>query len=197
MNNIHRNNYIQNFKYTEEYDNWLIENYKNYTIKELIEMSIKKFGVSPTLKSMTTRVSNKYLNLKKEESRLFLGKKIGHEIVRKNAVYVKVAQNKTIDDNGKAICYSRAMNYRRKANVMYEKYHKVKLNDKEHYVVCIDRDIYNFEKDNLMLLNKKEFQIYTAKKIAYDVKGATLNKLLLNVSKLEYIIKENRKEDEK
>lgn len=197
INNIHRNNYVKNFNYTKEYDDWLKENYNNYTIKELMKLSINKFGVSPTLRSITTRVSNKYLKLKKEEPRLFLGNNIGHEFVRKNAVYIKVSTNKTIDEKGDKIHYSRTINYRRKANVEYEKHYNVKLDDKIHYVVCIDRNIHNFAKENLMLLNKEEFQSYTAKKMHYEFSNNNLNKLLLDVVKLECIIKNERKENEK
>lgn len=197
INDIHRNNYVENFNYNEEYDDWLKENYSSYTIKELMELSIKKFGVSPTLKSIETRVGNKYLKLKKEEPRLFLGNKIGHEFVRKNAVYIKVSTNKTIDEKGNKISYSKTMNYRRKANVEYEKHYNVKLDDKIHYVVCIDRNIHNFAKENLMLLNKEEFMMYNGKKTNFEFRNNKLNKLLLDVVKLEHIIKNERKENEK
>jgi hypothetical protein len=71
---------------------------------------------------------------------------IGHEKLFDNVWYVKVKCDKHKLHKG---------NYMKKSRYMYEKYHNVKLKDDE-YVIHLDCDGDNFDKDNLYLINKNE-----------------------------------------
>lgn len=192
-------NCVKHNEYTEEFKEWLKENYNNYTYQELIIMAEKKFNLTFASEKTLNNYATKYMKILKQTNTHFfsnerLSKPIGYEKVIKNAVYIKVKNDIHFDGTKKP---SYRKNYRRKANVEYEKHYNVKLDDKIHYVVCIDRNIHNFAKENLMLLNKEEFQSYTAKKMHYEFSNNNLNKLLLDVVKLEHIIKKERKENEK
>lgn len=194
-NNIYRSDKIERNVYTEEFNEWIKENVNKYSYEEIAKIAKEQFNINSNDKAIRSH-TNKILKITKKDNGQFTTEKnskpLGHEFVRKNAVYIKVKHD-IPEDNTKSKYYKR--NYRRKANVMYEQYHNVKLDDKIHYVVCIDRNIHNFDKDNLMLLNKKEFNMYIGKKLNYEFSDQKLNKLLLEIVKLEYIVKEGRKED--
>lgn len=178
--NIKRSDFKRNV-YTNEFYEWLFNNYNNYTNKEISTIIKEKFNVDLNADGIQALLKRK--GYSKENDGKFKEHELGHEILRKGIPYIKVKKYtcKNIDI------------YRRKANVIYEQYHNVELK-KDDIVLNLDGDPFNFDKDNLILLSKYEFQVYHIKSQHNEVNNIYIKKLLLNIVKLENIIKNEGKE---
>ena len=176
--NIKRSDLKRN-KYTKEFKEWLFANYNNYTNKEISVLVKDKFNVDLSADSVQALLKRN--GFSKDNDGKYKEHELGHEILRKGIPYIKVKNYtcKNVD------------NYRRKANIMYEKYHNVKLK-KDDIVINLDGDPFNFDKDNLVLLSKYEFQVYHIKSQHNEVSNINIKKLLLNIVRLESILKENK-----
>lgn len=110
---------------------------------------------------------------------------IGYEVFNKNAWYVKVAYNK-IEHNKNRLC----INYRRKANVMYEKYNNVKIDDKKQIVFMLNGDKNDFSKENLISVDKDVNKSYNSKYKSSnnEFQNVKLKKLALMNIQLKHII---------
>ena len=111
---------------------------------------------------------------------------VGYEKKDRDTWLVKI--EKTKFEKGKRVATRQG--YRPKANILYEQYHNIKVNDKTHCIVHLDRNNDNFEKDNLVLVEKKVRKHFIAKSITYD--SPKLTKTLLAISQLECILKERK-----
>lgn len=173
--NIKRSDLKRN-TYTNEFYEWLFNNYNNYLNKELSILIKEKFNVDLNEDGIQALLKRK--GYSKENDGKFKEHELGHEVLRKGIPYVKVKKYtcKNID------------NYRRKANIMYEQYHNIELK-KDDIVINLDGDPFNFDKDNLVLLSRKEFQVYHIKSQHNEVSNINIKKLLLNIVKLESIMK--------
>ena len=175
---IRRNGYKEIID-NKEYDEWLKQNYNNYPTQEIVKIAKEKFGVDTTFGAIQSKLNR--LGLKKEDRYKFFSKPIGDEYTYRQSVYVKVKHDK------KAKQFQ--LNYRRKANVMYEKYYNTKIEDKKHIVVCIDQNINNFEKENLLLLTRDEYNRWRSKKQFYEFNDKKHNEVFLNLVRLETLVK--------
>ena len=111
---------------------------------------------------------------------------IGHEKNYGGEIYVKVTNfpaHKNANGN-----LDEVYNYRRKTHVLYEKYHNVKINDETHIVIHLDKNKRNFEKDNLYLISRNAYNIYSGTKFSNETLETKLN--ALKVSEIKELIKE-------
>lgn len=188
------NSVLQNYKikrsdlkhneYTKEFNDWLINNYNNYINEELVVMIKEKFNIDLSVSGIQSLMNRR--GLFKENNGRFKEHELGFEIIRKGIPYIKVKKDPYISDD-----YFH--NYRRKANVIYEQYHNVKLK-KDDIVLNLDGNPFNFDKENLILLSRNEFQVYHIKSQYNEISNINIKKLLLNIVKLESIIKNEGKE---
>lgn len=81
------------------------------------------------------------------------------------------------------------VSYRRKSNIMYEKYHNVKVDDENEIVIHLDNNRNNFDKENLYKLSRKAYKIYNTSRYNNQTLQTKLN--ALKVSEILQIIKEN------
>lgn len=176
--NIKRSDLKRNV-YTNEFLEWLFNNYNNYTNKEISILIKEKFNIDSSEDSIQALLKRK--GFSKENDGKFKEHELGHEVLRKGIPYIKVK---------KYTCKSEDT-YRRKANILYEQYHNVELK-KDDIVINLDGNPFNFDKDNLVLLSKYEFQVYHIKSQHNEVSNINIKKLLLNIVKLENILKENK-----
>lgn len=173
--NIKRSDLKRNV-YTNEFYEWLINNYNKYINKELSILIKEKFDVNLSEDGIQALLKRK--GFSKENDGKFKEHKLGHEILRKGIPYIKVKKYKCKNED----------TYRRKANVIYEQYHNVELK-KDDIVLNLDGDAFNFDKDNLVLLSRNEFQVYHIKSQHNEISNINIKKLLLNIVKLESIMK--------
>lgn len=111
---------------------------------------------------------------------------IGHEKKVGNQWYVKVSDSPQFIQKG---CReNQTHNYRRKANVLYEKYYNVKVDDETQIVIHIDENINNFEKENLYLISKKAERILVGSKYKNEDTQTRLN--AIKVSEILALTKE-------
>ena len=169
---------------------WTKENYKKYSDRESFTKEFEeKFNRELNLSNFTNlfyvKLKINFGNVKNTKVYNFYKSKlfpIGHEMKIHGKIWVK------INDIPRA---RETINYRPKSHIKYEEYFNVKVDDKTQRVVQINEDINDFSKENLMLLEINEFKTYNCKRTYYPIK---LNKYLLNMIKLEYIIKNEGKE---
>lgn len=172
--------------FNDEELEWTKENYMNYDTRESFSKAFEdKFGSELNLSRFTNlfykklKINLGYIEEKKGYNNFNSIKfPIGHEMKIHNKTWVKVQSIPKARET---------MNYRPKAHLKYEEHYNVKINDKEQRVVNINGDVEDYSKDNLMLLSLEEFKTYTGKKNWYP--SNRFNKYLLNVVKLEYIVK--------
>lgn len=74
--------------------------------------------------------------------------------------------------------------WRRLTNVKYEEYYNCKVDDTNFIVVQLDKNIENFEKSNLLLVNKKTLASYCAKYAKLEFKNILARKIAYNVIEL-------------
>lgn len=74
---------------------------------------------------------------------------------------------------------------------MYEKYHNIELKDDEA-IIFADRNKENFEKDNLVKVNRKELLYLNKSGLIFEDKDLTKSGVV--VSKMEIAIDERKKD---
>jgi hypothetical protein len=142
--------------YTEEELSWVMANYKKYNSrKDFTKAYETKFNCVLNLgrfdhlfySLLNIRLNSVY-DPYERKTRDF---PIGHEMKIHNIWFVKVSAIKGARER---------VNYRSKAHILYEQYHNVKVNDKTHIVVHLDKNFDNFDKDNLYLISRKVYQSF-------------------------------------
>ena len=125
-------------KYSEEFNNFLEEQAKNYNISELIEISKEKFGYEISKKAMCKLLYRRKLRHRDYNEKLATSpsekKPIGTEWLRKDGmVLIKIGEPSV---------------WTYKQRYIYEKHHG-KL-PKGYKVIFLDQDRTNFDINNLM-----------------------------------------------
>lgn len=188
--NLIRNNIEKNY-YTEEEIKWFENNYQNYLIKECFDIDLftkdfkEKFN-----KNMSYHQTINFIYLK-TNARFGRNKKlikpkaqlpIGTERKIDNIWYVKVDNKK--DKYG----YSRKnSNWKQKSRYLYEKYYNCELATNDH-ILHLDGNYENFDKENLIRLDEKEFMMYIGNKFS-KLDNIDLKKCAILYSKIEAKIK--------
>ena len=126
-------------KYTEEFEIFVKENISKYTKEDFILLLEKKFKLKISknaLKSYIRKhnIKDRYIDFKKNMVRSTPKHPIGAERMTKDGILIKVAQPNV---------------WKRKARVMYEKYHNCKLNAND-YILFLNQDRNDFSKENLI-----------------------------------------------
>lgn len=178
---IRRNGYREIIN-NKEYDEWIKENYDKYSTKEMVELVKDMFGIDTSLSAIQNKINR--FGLKRTDKYKFHAKELGHEYTYRQSVYIKVKHDKRAKQS--------QLNYRRKANVMYEQYHNTKIDDKTHIVVCVDQNINNFEKENLLLLTIDEYNRWRSKKQFYEFNDKQHHEAFLNLVRLETLVKKGK-----
>jgi hypothetical protein len=173
-------------KLSKEEEQWIMDNYKKYQNQEnynyLLEKDFKsQFNWSPS--------PNNFKNIFK---RLGLNKPIhyisstslGHTKRIQNIWYIKVSNDIPKSNKRKAERY----NYRRKAHVLYEQYHNIKIDDNKQLVLHLDNNLNNFSKDNLYLISRKAFEIYHGSNYNNQSLDTKINALTL--SEIQALLKD-------
>lgn len=189
---IKSDNYKDRFIYTQEVKDFIKENIDNYSYEQLVEILQEKYNYNKDRNSFN-KWCNDNLKLRKKEKTKFLPRvDLGHEkVTQTGAIYVKVSNEMRHRKD------SWTANYRRKTNIMYEKYHNVTVDDESQIVIQLDDNNNNFEKDNLYLISKKAYNrylgFYNGAFSEHYFETARLKKLHLMSLELEEIVKEERK----
>ena len=191
-NGIYDINHKYPKKYTQEENEWIINNYEKYIESSGIFSSLKfvkdfneKFNADIRLKDLPNKFRT--LGMKKPKSLGYYDRyPIGYEMKYGSDMTWLVKVSNNIRDYGK---YSITLNYRKKAHVLYEKYHNVKVDDENEIVIHLDNNKNNFEKENLYKLSRKAYKIYNASRYNNQSLQTKLN--ALKVSEILQIIKEN------
>ena len=132
-------------KYTEEFEIFVKENISKYTKEDFILLLEKKFKLKISknaLKSYIRKhnIKDRYIDFKKNMVRSTPKHPIGAERMTKDGILIKVAQPNV---------------WKRKARVMYEKYHNCKLNASD-YILFLNQDRNDFSKENLIKSSNRE-----------------------------------------
>lgn len=178
-------------KLNKEQKHWLLNNYKNYIgdnhyyTNKLCNDFKNKYNIE-----ITHEYVYQFLELNGEHKPYsnpnHFVYPIGNEKLIGNQWYVKVSDKpQFIKENCRE---NQRHNYRRKANVLYEQYHNVKVDDETQIVIHIDENINNFEKDNLYLLSKKAERILVGSKYKNEDTKTRLN--AIKVSEILALTKE-------
>lgn len=177
-------------KYTKEEEQWLINNYINYIEDEIfiINKLTKDFNTKFNTNIKTSYISNKLKTLKIDRPKAYSFYErtpIGHEWTykRDNIVYIKVSRKPCKPTDNPIV-----LNYRKKAHVMYEQYHNIKINDNDQIVIHLDNNKFNFDKNNLYLINRKAYRSYLSSGYNNQTLETKLN--ALKVSEIQQLIKE-------
>ena len=132
-------------KYDKEFEYFVRENISKYTKKNFINLLEKRYKIKMSknaLKSYIRRhnIKGRYIDFKKNMVRGTQKHPIGAERMTKDGILIKVAQPNV---------------WRRKARVMYEKYHNCKLTD-DDYILFLNQDRNDFSKENLFKSTNNE-----------------------------------------
>lgn len=127
--------------FSDESNEWLKENHLNYHFKELTMLFNQKFGTSWTEGQIARHCAHDLdLRAKQEDKKCYkpgASRPIGSERVdKKGFIEIKTAENKWV----------------LKHRYLWEKYHNKKIPD-NHYVIFMDGDKRNFDKENLVCLS--------------------------------------------
>ena len=167
-------------KYTKEFEDFIKENAGKHTKEELRLLLQDKFNINITKDALRRYINrhniNKCIDYIQNNKRKVLSYPIGAEKTTKDGVFVKVEQPDK---------------WRRKSRIMYEKYHNCKLTDDE-YIVFLNRNIYDFSKDNLIKSSRKEIAYLHNKKMFS--KNPKLTKLGITTAKLMIKVKEKEQQ---
>lgn len=197
--------------WTDDMVDFLRKNYPYYPNKELAEMIKEKFGVEVTDEKVKSAKSNFkigdkiYLN----KGRFYKGanpwnkgrtmseetrEKVKRTWFKKGnvAVNTKPLGSTRINTDGyKVIKLAKSGQWKLYSRYMYEKYHNVKLKDDEA-IIFADRNKENFNKDNLVKVNRKELFYLNKGGLIFEDKDLTKSGVV--VSKMEIAIDERRKD---
>lgn len=198
-------------RWTDDMVDFLRENYPYYPNKELAEMIEEKFGVAVTEEKVKSAKSNFNIGDKvyPNKGRFYKGmtpwnkgkplreetrKKLEPTWFKKGnvAVNTKPLGSTRINTDGyKVIKLAKSGQWKLYSRYMYEKYHDVKLKDDEA-IIFADRNKKNFDKDNLVKVNRKELFYLNKSGLIFEDKDLTKSGVV--VSKMEIAIDERRKD---
>lgn len=193
---INNPKYLKKHYFNSDELTWIknnIDNYigdKHFYTDRFCKDFEKKFGFSLDRRTLWSKLNYHGIKKPKSNPNHFMYP-IGNEKKWGNYTYVKV------DDRAQTFEFgtreNQLHNYRRKTNLMYEKYHNIKLNDDEDIVIQLDENPNNYSKENLYLINKKALHIYVGSKYKNENLETKLN--ALKVSEIYALIKEMEKNE--
>lgn len=197
--------------WTDDMVDFLRENYPYYPNKELVAMIEEKFGVAVTEEKVKSAKSNFNLGHKvyPNKGRFYKGaipwnkgktmseetrKKLERTWFKKGnvAVNTKPLGSTRINTDGyKVIKLAKSGQWKLYSRYMYEKYHNVELKDDEA-IIFADRNKENFDKDNLVKVNRKELLYLNKGGLIFEDKDLTKSGVV--ISKMEIAIDARRKD---
>lgn len=170
--------------YTNEEKEWILNNLNNYSLIEDIYNAFKeKFNLDISLRSFRFLTSKMNILFTEEGYKRSNALKIGTEKIYEGVIYIKVRDDLV-----------HKANYQIKSRYMYEQYHNVKL-EKNQFVVFLDGDNTNFDKDNLFLVSHNGYA--TMPHEWRDCDNPKLKKIMLLQSEAKCLIKQAKLEKEK
>lgn len=197
--------------WTEDMVDFLRKNYPHYTNDELVGMMKEKFNVTVTRAKLknakaTYNFKNKAFpnqgcfqkgmtpwnkgRTMSEETR----EKVKRTWFKKGnvAVNTKPLGSTRINADGyKAIKLTKSGKWKLYSRYMYEKYHGVKLTC-DDVIIFADRNPKNFEKDNLIKVNRRELLYLNQRGLIFEDKDLTKSGVV--ISKMEIAIDERKKD---
>ena len=174
--------------YSEEEKEWVKNNYKNYVIDGTFKTSRfindykERFDYEPIVKDLKSTF--KRMGLEKPRAIPTLERyPLGFEKEYAEQTYVKVDDRYITEElrNQKGFIRE-TFNYRKKTNVMYEKYHNVNVDDENQVVIQLDGDKNNYSKENLYLIDQKAYRTYLSSRYKNETLETKL--LALKVSEI-------------
>lgn len=197
--------------WTDDMVDFLRKNYPHYTNGQLVEMIKEKFGVTVTrvkLKNAkaTYNFKNKVLRnqgcFQKGMTPWNKGRTMSEETREKVkrtwfkkgnvAVNTKPLGSTRINTDGyKVIKLAKSGQWKLYSRYMYEKYHGVELTG-DDVIIFADRNPKNFEKDNLIKVNRRELLYLNQRGLIFENKDLTKSGVV--ISKMEIAIDERKKD---
>lgn len=192
-----------NYRYSEEQKQWIKDNYKNYILeyeydKErfLIDFERKfnhkilKRDVIKLIRYITKddnfKFNPKIINSKRKHKQTPI---LSETTNYNNDIYVKIKDDSFIKNR-----FELGGNYRKKANIMYEEYHNVKVDDEKDCIIFLNGNKNDFSKDNLYLVSKDINTIYKRKYNCQKIfiTNEQINRIALMTIQLENILKQRK-----
>lgn len=138
-------------KYTKEQTDWIINNHINYNenytfnLNKFTEDFNKEFNTNKNKYHLSAKI--RLMGIKKPKA---VRTNIGHSMKIHGQWSIKVD-----DIPSKGI-----LNYRKKANVLYEQYHNTQVDDLTETVIHLNNDVNDFNKDNLYKISLNAYRRY-------------------------------------
>lgn len=184
-------------KYTQEHYDFIKNNISKYRKNGCFDYDCflndfnKHFNLNMNKKRLEgichrQRIVLGKVNRKELEKNLDRSKyKIGDTIIRSNKEYVKINNINSIDFEDKWQAFK--LNWKAKDRIVYEKYYNCVLTD--DIIVHKDNDVLNCEIDNLLRMNKKEYELFLGHKFRF-IENEEFKNTAITVCKLENKLKE-------
>lgn len=198
---------VKPHKYTEEELQFFRDYAQEHIYTEIQEEFIKKFGWN--INKNQIHATLKKLNLKtgcsgfvRYNATRNKGKKLSKETYKKceKTMFKKgrIASNRKpigSERNSQGYTLVKVANpdvWRGKHRVMYEQYHNIKLN-KEDIIIFIDNNVTNFNKDNLVLVNRSILSDIN-KRLNFNTDDVEIRKAVIALAKARYELKMKKQE---
>lgn len=162
-------------RYSIEFEKYMKRYSKYHTLDELVNISNDVFNYNISKKALQKYLSRRKIRYKGYNPNYITIKSIhpiGYETKRTDGyTVVKTGENE----------------WTYKQRVIYEQYHNIKLS-KNDKIIFLDRDITNFNIDNLMLTSEKEYNYIKNKNLLTS--DPEFNKTSILLAKVNYKTKE-------
>lgn len=189
---------------TKEELEWLENNYQNYIMDycldydKMISDYYDKFKISLAKHNIYNLLKYKlklklpFNQIDSVNARMINDYPIGHEVLTKSGWFVKVSNNPVNKHKNRL-----SFNYRRKSNIIYEKYYNVKIDDKKEYVMFVDNNFNNFNIENLVLVNWDAQKTYNSRYKCQkrEFNNLKIKKIAIMNCELETMIKQSKGKD--
>ena len=144
---------------TPEQKKWILDNYKKYkeisfNWKKLTKDFNETFNKNISVTKMKAFIYNDNINVGKSSKKPVTIKAVGETIKAGDRQYIKINDDIQRGKN----------NYQLKQRYLYEQYHNCKLKENE-YIIFLDGNKENYDKDNLVKLTKKELCYFNMLKL--------------------------------
>ena len=151
---------IKSIRYrTPNEKKWIAANYEKYKKESFDWINFtndfnKTFNKNISISRMKAYLYNDNINVGKSSKKPVTTKEIGETIKSGDRQYIKINDDLQCGKN----------NYQLKQRYLYEQYHNCKLKENE-YIIFLDGNKENYDKDNLVKLTKKELCYFNMLKL--------------------------------
>lgn len=196
--------------WTEDMVDFLRKNYPHYTNDELVDMMKEKFGVTVTrAKLKNAKATYNFKNKAFRNQGCFqkgmtpwnkggtMSEETREKVKKtwfKKGQCLNLKPLGTLRDGSDGYTYikvERSGKWKLYSRYMYEKYHGVKLSA-DDIIIFADRNPKNFEKDNLIKVNRRELLYLNQRGLIFEDKDLTKSGVV--ISKVEIAIDERKKD---